>query len=79
MIADMASLSSTIGGVTSGALENASAFLHNRTNATAIGGPSHHQQDWTDLLVLVVKGFVFGTIIVSAVLGNALVIISVHR
>lgn len=34
---------------------------------------------WTDLLALVLKGFIFGTIIISAVLGNALVIISVHR
>lgn len=34
---------------------------------------------WTDFLALVLKGFIFGTIIVGAVLGNALVIISVQR
>lgn len=34
---------------------------------------------WGDFLALVLKGFIFGTIIIGAVLGNALVIISVQR
>nr|XP_023024593.1 octopamine receptor beta-3R-like [Leptinotarsa decemlineata] len=50
--------------------------LHNKTNVTTIENP---RPDWTDLLVLIVKGCIFGIIIISAVLGNALVIISVHR
>lgn len=58
-----------------GSLNNATN-LQNRTNITNIENPN---PDWTDLIILIVKGFVFGTIILSAVLGNALVIISVHR
>lgn len=34
---------------------------------------------WTDLTILCIKGLIFGTIIIGAVLGNALVIISVQR
>lgn len=47
-----------------------------QTNTTTLEAP---QADWGELLLLAFKAFVFGTIIVSAVLGNALVIISVHR
>lgn len=75
----MASLSSTFSTATTTTatiLENSSSFLHNRTNATTLDNPN---SDWTVLFVLVIKGFVFGTIIISAILGNALVIISVHR
>lgn len=32
-----------------------------------------------DFTILCIKGLIFGTIIISAVLGNALVIISVHK
>ncbi|XP_031351355.1 octopamine receptor beta-3R-like isoform X2 [Photinus pyralis] len=53
-----------------------SSQIHNHSNATSIENP---HPDWTDLLILIVKGFIFVTIILSAVLGNALVIISVHR
>ncbi|XP_030753640.1 octopamine receptor beta-3R-like [Sitophilus oryzae] len=50
---------------------------HNHTNnVTSLENPNPH---WTDLLLLVVKGFIFSSIILAAVLGNALVIISVHR
>ncbi|KAJ8929399.1 hypothetical protein NQ314_017918 [Rhamnusium bicolor] len=52
------------------------ATIQNKTNITTIENP---HPDWTDLLLLIVKGFIFATIIISAVLGNALVIISVHR
>lgn len=34
---------------------------------------------WSDVLTLTLKSLIFGTIIVGAVLGNALVIISVQR
>lgn len=76
----MASYSATLTATTSmpslyKALHNAS-ILHNRTNITNVENP---HPDWTDLVILIVKGFIFGTIIISAILGNALVIISVHR
>ncbi|XP_060528427.1 octopamine receptor beta-3R-like [Cylas formicarius] len=48
----------------------------NQSNVTTLENPHPH---WTDLLLLIVKGFIFSSIIVGAVLGNALVIISVHR
>ena len=35
--------------------------------------------DWVNLTIVIIKGIIFGSIIVAAVLGNALVIISVHR
>lgn len=72
----MASLSWTFSTTTATILENSSTFLHNRTNATTLDNP---HSDWTILFILVLKGFIFGTIIISAILGNALVIISVHR
>lgn len=50
--------------------------IRNFTNVTSIEQP---HPDWTELLILIVKGFIFVTIILSALLGNALVIISVHR
>lgn len=34
---------------------------------------------WTDITIMCIKGLIFGTIIIGAVLGNALVIISVQR
>lgn len=52
------------------------ASQQNKTNITTI---ENIHPNWTDLIILVIKGFIFGTIIVSAILGNALVIISVHR
>lgn len=36
-------------------------------------------ENWIQIFALALKGSIFGTIIISAVLGNALVIISVHR
>lgn len=53
-----------------------SSSMHNRTNATTL---ENLHPDWTDLVILIIKGFIFGIIIISAILGNALVIISVHR
>ena len=62
---------------------------HNETPATlgsAIDKPLSQTPDmvtgvapWTELLPIILKGIVMGTIIISAVLGNALVIISVVR
>lgn len=72
----MTSFSSTLSITTVTILENSSFLLHNRSKA-ATSDNSH--SDWTVPFILIVKGFIFGTIIVSAVLGNALVIISVHR
>lgn len=73
----MASFSATLTATTTSVppLVNTSV-LHNNTNVTNIENPN---PDWADLVILIVKGFVFGTIIISAILGNALVIISVHR
>lgn len=73
----MASFSATLTATTSApllitGLQNATS-LQNRTNITSTENPN------PSLPILIVKAFVFGTIILSAVLGNALVIISVHR
>ncbi|VEN45923.1 unnamed protein product, partial [Callosobruchus maculatus] len=68
----MASFSATLTTTST----SAAMLYSNRSNVTS---QEHPHPDWTVLLVLVIKGFVFGTIIVMAVLGNALVIISVHR
>lgn len=43
------------------------------------GNRSGTSSQWPDVLVLCLKSLIFGTIIVGAVLGNALVIISVQR
>ncbi|CAH1973865.1 unnamed protein product [Acanthoscelides obtectus] len=62
----------------SATLTTASSMIYNNTRSNVTSHEQPHP-DWTDLLVLIIKGFIFGTIIVMAVLGNALVIISVHR
>lgn len=48
-------------------------------NETAIGTPATVLLLWSDVLTLCLKSLIFGTIILGAVLGNALVIISVQR
>lgn len=77
IVNDMASFSATLSAPTTllPTLLNASS-MHNRTNVTTV---ENLHPDWTDLVILIVKGFIFGIIIISAILGNALVIISVHR
>ncbi|CAG9858733.1 unnamed protein product [Phyllotreta striolata] len=70
----MASHSATLTTNLASVLQNTT--LHNRTNVTTI---ENTHPDWLDLLLLIVKGCVFSIIIIAAVLGNALVIISVHR
>lgn len=57
-------------------------IANNETNVsmTIVDGyrdDSHHR--WTELTIMCIKGLIFGTIIIGAVLGNALVIISVQR
>ncbi|XP_014285375.1 octopamine receptor beta-2R [Halyomorpha halys] len=46
------------------------------SNRTVVAAP---EEDWTDLLVFVFKAFTMGSIIISAILGNLLVIVSVMR
>lgn len=62
-------------------LSNDSAFTQ---SATMMSSPSSPPPAavlllWSDVLTLALKSLIFGTIIVGAVLGNALVIISVQR
>lgn len=61
-------------------LSNDSAFTQ---SATMMSSPSSPPAAvvllWSDVLTLALKSLIFGTIIVGAVLGNALVIISVQR
>ncbi|XP_037029838.1 octopamine receptor beta-3R-like isoform X3 [Bradysia coprophila] len=54
----------------------------NITNGSSLivnGIKDEGQSGWADVTVLCVKSIIFGTIIIGAVLGNALVIISVQR
>ncbi|CAG9833797.1 unnamed protein product [Diabrotica balteata] len=70
----MASYSATISTNLPSILQNTT--IQNKTNITTL---ENHNPDWLDLVLLFVKGGIFFIIIISAVLGNALVIISVHR
>ncbi|KAL5283024.1 hypothetical protein ACFFRR_005781 [Megaselia abdita] len=55
-------------------------FYSNSTNYTTIDNHSNElENDWVNLTVIIIKGIIFSSIIVAAVLGNALVIISVQR
>lgn len=78
IVSAMASQSATIASLPSAVpalLQNLTT--HNQSNnVTTLENPNPH---WTDLLLLIVKGFIFSSVIAGAVLGNALVIISVHR
>lgn len=56
------------------------------SNDSNFSSPSMHERvrddnssKWIDVTILCIKGIIFGTIIIGAVLGNALVIISVQR
>ncbi|XP_057652998.1 octopamine receptor beta-3R-like [Diorhabda carinulata] len=70
----MASYSATVSSNLPSVIQNITA--QNKINVTTI---ENTHPNWTDLLILIIKGGVFFLIIISAVLGNALVIISVHR
>jgi hypothetical protein len=52
------------------------------TNASQLADPVHGDDgdsDITQISVLCIKSFIFGSIIIGAVLGNALVILAVRR
>lgn len=51
-----------------------SSFVTSPTTTAAVV-----EDRWVELTIMCVKGIIFGTIIIGAVLGNALVIISVQR
>lgn len=54
--------------------------ITNGSSSLIVNGISQDgQSGWADVTVLCVKSIIFGTIIIGAVLGNALVIISVQR
>lgn len=58
-------------------------YLTNDTNGSSPSinerAASDTDAKWIDMTVMCIKGIIFGTIIIGAVLGNALVIISVQR
>lgn len=65
----------------SGSIESAG-----RTNASnftepepKISGNDQAERSPLDLTILCIKGLIFGSIILGAILGNSLVIISVHK
>lgn len=61
-------------------LINGTDISSNSTNLTNIESPSKEtDNDWVNLTAVIIKGIIFSSIIVAAVLGNALVIISVQR
>lgn len=50
------------------------------TNESELADPVHaDDSDITQISVLCIKSFIFGSIIIGAVLGNALVILAVRR
>lgn len=53
---------------------NESLFVTSPTTTAAVS-----EDRWVTLTIMCIKSIIFGTIIVGAVLGNALVIISVQR
>lgn len=57
----------------------ASAVIDGSDGGTATDEPQTMVLLWSDIVVLCLKCLIFGTIILGAILGNALVIISVQR
>lgn len=56
------------------------SFSHNYSNTTPFDDPDRvDESDITQISVLCIKSFIFGSIIIGAVLGNALVILAVRR
>lgn len=53
---------------------NDSSFVTSPTTTAAVA-----EDRWVELTMMCIKSLIFGTIIIGAVLGNALVIISVQR
>lgn len=60
---------------------NDESFVSNYSNATQLADLDlrDKENDITQISVLCIKGFIFGSIIIGAVLGNALVILAVRR
>lgn len=58
--------------------ENITSTLFS-TTSLPVPAVSLGNDNWMDLLIVIVKGFIFFSIILAAVLGNALIIISVQR
>ncbi|XP_017101095.2 octopamine receptor beta-3R isoform X2 [Drosophila bipectinata] len=57
----------------------AQAIANDNTSHILEEGLDLDEESWLDVSLLVLKGFIFSSIILAAVLGNALVIISVQR
>lgn len=49
------------------------------SNTTEIADLDLSEKDFAEISVLCIKSFIFGSIIIGAVLGNALVILAVRR
>lgn len=55
-------------------------FAPNYLNTTQLSDPDGaDERDITQISILCIKSFIFGSIIIGAVLGNALVILAVRR
>jgi len=54
-------------------------FVPSTTNTSQIADLDQDDSDITQISVLCIKSFIFGSIIIGAVLGNALVILAVRR
>lgn len=58
------------------------SYNHNSSSVSTssiLESVNEEKQNWIDLTIICIKSIIFGTIIIGAVLGNALVIISVQR
>uniref|UniRef100_A0A1B6DUI6 Octopamine receptor beta-2R n=1 Tax=Clastoptera arizonana TaxID=38151 RepID=A0A1B6DUI6_9HEMI len=49
------------------------------TNASSGGNGNHDKQEWADVVTVIIKASVMGAIIIGAIFGNLLVIVSVMR
>lgn len=88
MIKDMSQLATTSNTIS---IESVNDTFNQLINSTIITPPpnvyqssinnadANDKKDVFVFIVLCIKGLIFGTIIIGAVLGNALVIISVHK
>ncbi|XP_014254146.1 octopamine receptor beta-2R [Cimex lectularius] len=54
-------------------------FNETEKNDSGVYRSSEYEQDWTDILTTAIKGTIMGLIIIAAILGNLLVIVSVMR
>lgn len=77
MIKDM-SLLATVADI-GPLLSDNSTQLNQHNSSSIVEKVNDDKQTWVDFTILCIKGVIFGTIIIGAVLGNALVIISVQR